>query len=415
MGFDISEAYVAQARDRLPTARSTVKVADFFEIPWDHVINRVPDPLLILGNPPWVTNSALGAIEGQNLPAKSNFKQQHGLDALTGKSNFDISEWIILRLLSAVHHRPFALAMLCKASVARRVMSYVAAREWSMTGEVRVINAHTHFAADVNAVMLHVTGTGDARFAASVQWPVYSSLAIETPSTVMGVVEGRTFSDIHGYESTRYLEGPSQIEWRSGIKHDCARVMELKVTDGHLTNGIGETVDVEPEHVFPLLKGSDLANGRLSSPRAVIVTQRRLGEDTRTLRTQAPRLWKYLDQHRECFEARKSSVYRGQPPFAVFGVGAYSFAPFKVSICGLYKRLRFTLVRPIEGRPVMVDDTAYFLPCTTENESESLAAALNSPAAHAFFQARVFWDAKRPIAKALLKSLSLERLLGACG
>ena len=54
---------------------------------------------LIIGNPPWVTNSELGAIDSQNLPRKSNFKKVNGLDAITGKGNFDIGEYCIFVFL----------------------------------------------------------------------------------------------------------------------------------------------------------------------------------------------------------------------------------------------------------------------------------------------------------------------------
>ena len=169
-------------------------------------------------------------------------------------------------------------------------------------------------------------------------------------------------------------------------------------------------IDVERSHVYPLLKGSDIANGRLVPRRRVIVTQRVLGEDTQALRTAAPRLWKYLHGHRERLDARKSSIYAKQPAFSMFGIGEYSFAPYKVAICGLYKRLTFAVIRPHQGQPVLVDDTAYFLPFDREEEAEAVALALNSSSAQGFFLARVFWDAKRPINKALLQSLSLEAL-----
>ena len=63
----------------------------------------------------------------------------------------------------------------------------------------------------------------------------------------------------------------------------------------------------------------------------------------------------------------------------------------------------------------MVDDTAYFLPCFSEEEAKVLSLALNGTRASEFFRARVFWDAKRPISKALLQALSLEALLRAEG
>lgn len=55
--------------------------------------------LLVLGNPPWVTNSELGTLEVKNLPQKSNFKNHSGIDAITGKGNFDIAEYISLKIL----------------------------------------------------------------------------------------------------------------------------------------------------------------------------------------------------------------------------------------------------------------------------------------------------------------------------
>ncbi len=50
--------------------------------------------ILIIGNPPWVTNSKLGSLNSSNLPKKTNFKNHSGLDAMTGKGNFDIAEYI---------------------------------------------------------------------------------------------------------------------------------------------------------------------------------------------------------------------------------------------------------------------------------------------------------------------------------
>jgi len=53
--------------------------------------------------------------------------------------------------------------------------------------------------------------------------------------------------------------------------------------------------------------------------------------------------------------------------------------------------------------------------CATEGEAEQIIAALTSARAQEFFGARIFWDAKRPISKAVLQSLSLDRLLAAEG
>jgi hypothetical protein len=78
---------------------------------------------------------------------------------------------------------------------------------------------------------------------------------------------------------------------------------------------------------------------------------------------------------------------------------------------GLYKRLRFCVVGPHDEQPVMVDDTCYFLPFSNETDAQKAARALESEMALDYFRGRVFWDAKRPISKAILQNLDVERLI----
>jgi hypothetical protein len=407
VGYELSAEHLAEARSALASTRAELHPGDFFAVDWAAVLAGLPDPVLVLGNPPWVTSAALGALAAGNLPAKSNFQGHRGLDAITGRANFDISEWMLRRLLDALRGRDFTLAMLCKSAVARRVLQAAAAAGLATRGALWGIDAGAHFDAAVDASLLVVSraaGAGEHR------WPVFDGLDAARPSRALGVLAGEVVFDLEAAADTAGLAGPSTRAWRSGLKHDCAAVMELRRHDGVLRNGLGEPVALEPEVIFPLRKGSDVANGR-GGERFVVVTQRAIGEDTLALRARAPRAWAYLESHRARFEARRSAIYRGQGPFAMFGLGPYSFAPYKVAICGLYKRLRFTLVGPEDGRPVMLDDTVYFLPCATEGEAAALAAALNGPRARRFFEARIFWDAKRPIQKSLLAALSLDALL----
>jgi hypothetical protein len=170
-------------------------------------------------------------------------------------------------------------------------------------------------------------------------------------------------------------------------------------------------VDVESSSVYPLLKGADLVRGPSPRPtRSVIVTQRRVGQDTRWLEQAAPRLWTYLEGHAAVFARRKSSIFRGQAPFAMFGLGPYSFAPFKVAVSGLGKSPRFHAVGPVGGRPVMFDDTCYFLPCRSSQQAAMTSALLNDPATLALIDTLIFRDAKRPVTKSLLTRLDLVAL-----
>lgn len=179
-------------------------------------------------------------------------------------------------------------------------------------------------------------------------------------------------------------------------------------------NGLGERVQLEEDFLYPMLKSSDLAK-RVGPSRYMLVTQRSIGEETSTIENRAPLTWRYLESHAEVLDSRSSSIYRNRPRFSIFGVGDYSFAPWKVSISGFYKKLDFVPVGPKDGKPVMLDDTCYFLPCESEEDAGQLADLLNAQEARGFFEAFIFWDAKRPITINLLSTLDLDALAAECG
>lgn len=129
VALDVNADHVRKtaALERLPSThdRLRCRVANFFAEDWTESLRALPKPILIIGNPPWVTASGLGAIGSANTPQKSNFQHRRGLDALTGKSNFDVAEWMLLRLLEAGAQSEVVLAMLVKTSVARRVLAHL--------------------------------------------------------------------------------------------------------------------------------------------------------------------------------------------------------------------------------------------------------------------------------------------------
>ncbi|HRG98938.1 MAG TPA: class I SAM-dependent methyltransferase [Polyangiaceae bacterium] len=412
VGYDLDRGHLDAARQALGGG-ARLRQGDFFTRDWRRTLARLPEPILVTGNPPWVTSSVLGALGAGNLPVKHTRGLSLGrLGALTGRSDFDISEWMLLRLLEALSGRTGTLAVLCKSQVARRVLaSGVEERLGARPGGLFRLDARRHFGASVDAVLFvcHFA-RGPREPARAGEWPVRGALDASAPEAWLGLHDGALVPDTRRLRGTLHLEGLSSPEWRSGLKHDCAAVMELTRGPRGWENGLGELVDLEPSVLFPLLKGADLA--RSGPERAVVVPQRALGDDTARLRDVAPRAWAYLTSHRARLDARRSAIYAGRPPFAIFGVGPYAFAPWKVAVSGLHKRLLVALLGPRgEGAaPVMLDDTCYYLPFEGEAEAARARDALESPLAADFVSARVFWDAKRPIQKAVLQRLDLEAL-----
>ncbi|HEY5995098.1 MAG TPA: hypothetical protein VIU46_10930, partial [Gallionellaceae bacterium] len=135
-----------------------------------------------------------------------------------------------------------------------------------------------------------------------------------------------------------------------------------------------------------------------------------VGERTDTIRLKAPKTWAYLEKYVNELNARGSTIYEKNPPFSIFGVGDYAFRPWRIAICGLYKTLRFRLVGPIIGRPVMFDDTVYYLSFASEKEAMGAFERLNSDSARRLLSSLIFWDEKRPIKTGILNVLDWSRI-----
>ena len=412
LGFEVNPDYVQAARS---VNQAEIRCQNFFAQDWSALLDSLCEPVLVVGNPPWVTNSAVGALGGANLPAKSNFQHFNGFDALTGKSNFDISEWMLLHLLECLSGREATLAMLCKTVVARKVLRRAWSQRLQVAGSgIYRIDANTHFAAAVDACLLTCVLSPGAASRECTVYPALESSGHER--TLLALRAGRLVADLDAFNAYGHMAGLSPRKWRSGIKHDCTRIMELRSrSNGRFENGLGEVVHLEATCLYPMLKSSELTKPHPMPSRYMLVTQRAVGEATTRIAREAPKTWDYLQAHADRFDGRASSIYRNRPRFSVFGVGAYSFAPWKVAISGFYKRLAFRCVGPVADKPVVFDDTCYFLPCRSAQDARLLLALLNSETAKGFFRSFVFWDAKRPITAQLLASLDLGRLAQAMG
>lgn len=418
IGLEINPDHHRRAAERVAESAAAGRIdlilADFFDFDWSAARNVHPGRALVVGNPPWVTVAGLSAINGSNAPRRENFQRLAGLDAKTGKSNFDIAEWIVLKLVREFARTDATIALLVKTSVARRVLAHA----WKVAAPIGGptlyrIDAKRAFnvSADACLFVIELPRDGIAERTCRVT-------SLDDPAMTLGTVGWRDDTLVadpvlcdQTESFVRRNAPPAALRWRSGVKHDCGAVLELTRVGTRFVNGLGETVDVEPNVLFPMLKGADVAGGHTARrDRWMLVPQTRTGEDTRGLADHAPRAWKYLDRHRAGLNARKSSIYRGRHPFSIFGVGPYTFQPWKVAVCGLYKQMRFTLVPPREGKPVVFDDTVYHLSFDGADQAAAAHACLASDMAGLFFGARMFTDSKRPITATLLQQLDLTRL-----
>lgn len=410
IAFDINSEYVAESQaiaDRrgLP---ARIECADAFALTADDLSVR-GRTVLAVGNPPWVTNADQGRRSATNLPQKRNRFGLAGLDAMTGKSNFDVAESILLGLLDALRNaEEVRLAFLIKRSVALKLARGLLGKPGVVDASFSAIDAMRWFGASVEAGLLQLTyrpGATDTTNALRLHHAIGSKACGRA-----GFVGDHFVLDIDGYERGGGVEAAAGqgLIWRQGIKHDAAKVLELRRTAlGGLVNGYGEFVHIEAEALHPFYKSSDVSCGRDAS-RWFPLYQHDLSGPFVDLSSRWPNLFCYLSEHREQLGARKSSIYRGKPDFMLFGVGAYTLAPWKVAISGFYKKAAFTVLGSDQhGRSPVVDDTCYVLPFDNEASAREAAEYLNSAEVRDFLYAIADTAAKRPFTKEVLGRIAM--------
>lgn len=364
------------------------------------------DPMLIIGNPPWVTNSQLMSEDLKNLPKKSNFKNLKGIDSITGASNFDICEYILIDLLSNYANSNIMIAMLCKTSVATNILKNIKNYPFKLKNiSLYLFDAKTVFNVGCEACLFvaetNKVGEDTAK--------VYNINDINNPLYEFGWKNGKFYSQFQDLDYD--IDGHFYTEWRQGIKHDCSKVMELeKNGNNSYKNKLGESFILEDKYVYPLLKSSDLKNNYIrESNKYVIVPQKNIRENTSHIENDAPKTWKYLKSHEELFNNRKSAIYKNCPPFSVFGIGSYSFSKYKVAISGFYKEPNFVLLD--NQRSIMLDDTCYFISFDNLKDAYITMVLLNSIIVNNFLSSIAFLDKKRPYTKDILMRIDMKKLI----
>ena len=309
LGFEVNDDYVTVLKNRFELQNDdNIRIfkSNFFETDWKSIVQEVNGPVLVLGNLPWVTNSSQGASNGKNLPLKSNFHQLNGIDAITGKSNFDISEYMTIEILSWFKDRSGTVALLLKTAVARKVIAYAQKHKFSLhSATIFKINSKKAFSVSVDACLLLLQL--DPRSPITYDYKIFDDLDSNIFQRI-GHRDGLTVANLDDFHKYSYLTGGSSKKWRSGIKHDLSSIMEFILQGDQLVNGLGERINIEPELIYPLMKGSDVAGAKFSNGKFIFVTQAFTGEDTSYIRANFPKACNCLEHHSTKFAARGSVI-----------------------------------------------------------------------------------------------------------
>ena len=405
--FNVIDFFLTNPQDNKPEISIThcnVFDFDFKQIEKKHSEKDI----LVIGNPPWVTNSKLGSLNSSNLPTKTNFKKHSGLDAMTGKGNFDIAEFITLTMIEIFQNMNGHLLFLVKNSVIKNIVFDQNKNRFKIACiEKQCIDSKKEFNVSVEAALFFCKLNTEPTFQCN-EFNFYDNII---PYLKFGWLSDKFVSNIEIYTHTKEIDGECPFVWRQGVKHDCTKVMELDKVDGYYVNRLEEEIELEDGLVYGLLKSSDLKNTVINHTRKfTIITQKKVGQETKYIETDYPKTYKYLTEHKANFDARKSSIYNNKPPYSIFGIGDYSFKPFKVAISGLYKAYHFTLVLPQDNKTIMLDDTCYLIGFEKIEFAVFSLILLNSDTSVQFLKSITFKDAKRTFTKDVLMRIDLIEL-----
>jgi type II restriction/modification system DNA methylase subunit YeeA len=148
---------------------------------------------------------------------------------------------------------------------------------------------------------------------------------------------------------------------------------------------------VEPDLVYPLVRGRDVKKWFVDFEDRYIIlphdskTAKPLSE--MTIKTKFPNTYDYLNHFKK--ELEKRSIHKlwgkNNPFYTVYDIGVYTFAPYKVvwkriagAITGKAVSFACAVITPINGKPVIVDDSTILVNTNDINESYYLAGFLNS-------------------------------------
>ena len=142
---------------------------------------------------------------------------------------------------------------------------------------------------------------------------------------------------------------------------------------------------MEPDLVFPLLRGVDVARWRASSELSILVTHeegmRLKAIPEAAMQENYPKTWNYLVKHKEVL--KKTGLFKRfckptDPFYSMFDIGDYTFAPWKVVIREIAGELTCAVAPPIGEKPIIPDHKLVVVATAGADEAHYLCGALNS-------------------------------------
>ena len=191
-----------------------------------------------------------------------------------------------------------------------------------------------------------------------------------------------------------YTGGANGVYWLEIVAERPDGLLVVRnLTEGAKRKVEPITTEIEPDLIYPLLRGRDVRRWQAVPSAHILMVQdpeKRRGIDEEELQHQYPKTWAYLKRFEKVLRERAAfkryftrkdkagRVIETGPFYSMFDVGDYTFAPWKVVWREQSAQFTAAVSGPLNGHVVMPDHKLMLVACSTDKETFYICALLNS-------------------------------------
>jgi hypothetical protein len=159
------------------------------------------------------------------------------------------------------------------------------------------------------------------------------------------------------------------------------------ITEGAKVKVQEVTEPIEPDLLYPLLRGRDVQRWKAEPSAWIIVPHtpetRMRPIQMASMQKHYPNTYAYLKRFEAVLNQRKGFTgwerqFQQEAFYAIQRVGTYTFAPWKVVWREVAHTLDAAVAPPFDDKPTVPDHTLILIDCASNEEAHYLCAALNS-------------------------------------
>jgi len=188
-----------------------------------------------------------------------------------------------------------------------------------------------------------------------------------------------------------YTGGANGVYWVDIIdKRPDGLVLVANITKGAKRQVESVQIAIEPDLLYPLLRGRDVKRWQ-AEPSAYIILTHEFGMGLNAIpenemKTRYPKTYQYLKRFEGVLRERAAykRYFRPEAPFySMFDVGDYTFAPYKVVIRQITSKMQSAVIGKLDDQmlrrvEVMPNHKLLIVGCAIAEEAHYICALLNS-------------------------------------